>query len=62
VRFVLLALLDRDVRRRQIVERLEALHALRDEVAVRHRVTNHDDPLALLFQRLGDRTRGLALA
>ena len=62
MRLVLLAFLDRRVVPVEILVGREPLHALFLEVAVRHRVTNRDDPLARVLQRLRDRPGRLALA
>ena len=62
VRLVFLALLDRAVGGIEIGARREALHRLFFEVAVRHRVTNHRDPEALVPQQPCEPARGLRLA
>ena len=62
VGFVLLAFLDRRVGGFEILVALEALHRLRRQVAVRHRMTQHGDALARLAQERSHAARGLALA
>ena len=62
VRLVLLHLLDGALVLLEVVDRRVALHALGDEVAVRHGVTDADDLLAGLAQHGLDLARGLALA
>ena len=59
---VLLALLDRRVGRVEIVVALEALHGLRGEVTVRHRVAQYGDALAAVTEEARDVASGLALA
>ena len=62
VRLVLFHLLDGALVLLEVVEGRVALHALGDEVAVRHGVTDADDLLAGLAQHGLDLARGLALA
>ena len=62
VRLVLLALLDRAVGRVEVLVAREALDDLLRQVAVRHRVAEDGDALAVVAQELGDAPRRLALA
>ena len=62
MRLVLLALLDRAVGGLEILVALEALDDLFRQVAVRHRVAEHGDALAVLAEQLRDPARRLALA
>ena len=62
MRLVLLALLDRRVGGGEVVVVSEALHDLHAEVAVRHRVSEHGDALAVLAENLRDAAGRLALA
>src|SRR5262249_56140800 len=62
VRLVLLALLDRRVGLLEILVALEALHALRGEIAVGHRMAQNGDTLAALTEQPRDVARRLALA
>ena len=62
VRLVLLALLDRAVGVLEILVALEALDDLLRQVAVRHRVAENGDALAVVPEQLGDAARRLALA
>ncbi len=62
VRLVLLALLDGGVVPREVVAAGEALHALGDEVAVGHGVTDDHRPVALLSEVCRHCAGGLALA
>ena len=62
VRLVLLHLFDGALVLGQVLDRRVALHALLDEVAVGHGVTDGDDLLAGLAQHGLDLARGLALA
>ena len=61
VRLVLLALLDRAVGRVEVLVAREALDDLLREVAVRHRVAEDGDALAVVAQELGHAPRRLAL-
>ena len=62
MRLVLLALLDRAVGGLEIFVALEALDDLLREVAVRHRVAEDGDALAVVPEELGDAPGRLALA
>jgi len=58
---VLLALFDRDVVGREVLVGREALDRLPGEVAVRHRMAHHHDPLAEVAKDGGHAAAGLAL-